>query len=104
MCSVCCMVSLCLIQRFSLDLKPGKMTALVGISGGGKSTCVSLLQKFYQPQDGQILLDGQPLQNYQHKYLHRKVMADIYNNMQTIPSYFCVNMFLVDRFIHNSNI
>lgn len=63
------------LEDFNLELKPGKMTALVGISGGGKSTCVSLLQRFYQPQHGQILLDGQPLQNYQHKYLHSKVVA-----------------------------
>ncbi|XP_051729468.1 antigen peptide transporter 2a isoform X2 [Ctenopharyngodon idella] len=61
------------LKNFSLELKPGQMTALVGMSGGGKSTCVSLLERFYQPQQGQILLDGQPLQNYQHKYLHQKV-------------------------------
>ncbi|XP_017312650.1 antigen peptide transporter 2 [Ictalurus punctatus] len=63
------------LKDFSLELKPGKMTALVGISGGGKSTCVSLLQRFYQPQHGHVLLDGQPLQNYQHKYLHSKIVA-----------------------------
>lgn len=62
-------------QDFSLELKPGQMTALVGMSGGGKSTCVSLLERFYQPQQGQILLDGQPLQKYQHKYLHQKVIV-----------------------------
>lgn len=61
------------LKDFSLELKPGQMTALVGMSGGGKSTCVSLLERFYQPQQGHILLDGQPLQDYQHKYLHRKV-------------------------------
>lgn len=60
------------LKDFSLELKPGQMTALVGVSGGGKSTCVSLLERFYQPQQGQILLDGQPIQNYQHKYLHSK--------------------------------
>nr|CAD58764.1 novel protein similar to human transporter 2, ATP-binding cassette, sub-family B (MDR/TAP2) [Danio rerio] len=61
------------LKDFSLELKPGQMTALVGISGGGKSTCVSLLERFYQPQQGHILLDGQPLQDYQHKYLHSKI-------------------------------
>lgn len=75
---------MCLIQDFSLELKPGKMTALVGSSGGGKSTCVSLLQRFYQPQHGHVLLDGQPLQNYQHKYLHSKVMPDIYNKIHSL--------------------
>ncbi|KAJ8335313.1 hypothetical protein SKAU_G00409520 [Synaphobranchus kaupii] len=61
------------LQGLSLELKPGHMTALVGSSGGGKSTCVSLLERFYQPQEGEILLDGQPLHRYQHKYLHSKV-------------------------------
>uniref|UniRef100_A0A4W5NYP2 Transporter associated with antigen processing, subunit type a n=1 Tax=Hucho hucho TaxID=62062 RepID=A0A4W5NYP2_9TELE len=61
------------LQGLSLELRPGQLTALVGPSGGGKSTCVSLLERFYQPQQGEILLDGQPLQSYQHHYLHRKV-------------------------------
>ncbi|KAL2080178.1 hypothetical protein ACEWY4_023971 [Coilia grayii] len=61
------------LKDFSLELKPGQMTALVGSSGGGKTTCVGLLERFYQAQEGEILLDGQPLQNYQHKYLHMKV-------------------------------
>ncbi|KAJ3609196.1 hypothetical protein NHX12_023720 [Muraenolepis orangiensis] len=61
------------LQDFSLDLRPGKVTALVGPSGGGKTTCASLLQTLYQPQRGQILLDGQTLCSYQHHYLHKKV-------------------------------
>lgn len=54
-------------------LRPGKMTALVGPSGSGKTTCVSLLKRLYEPQDGQILLDKEPLHKYKHKYLHHKV-------------------------------
>lgn len=56
-----------------MELKPGQMTALVGASGEGKSTCVSLLQRFYEPQDGQIRLDGKPLNCYEHRFLHQKV-------------------------------
>uniref|UniRef100_A0A3B4VMW5 Transporter associated with antigen processing, subunit type a n=1 Tax=Seriola dumerili TaxID=41447 RepID=A0A3B4VMW5_SERDU len=61
------------LKDFSLELKPGQMTALVGPSGEGKSTCVSLLQRFYEPQDGRILLDNEPLKSYDHRYLHKKV-------------------------------
>ncbi|RVE66814.1 hypothetical protein OJAV_G00111170 [Oryzias javanicus] len=63
------------LQELSLELKPGQMTALVGPSGEGKSTCVSLLQRFYEPQEGEILLDGNPLRSYDHHYFHKKVAA-----------------------------
>uniref|UniRef100_A0AAQ4RRB7 Transporter associated with antigen processing, subunit type a n=1 Tax=Gasterosteus aculeatus aculeatus TaxID=481459 RepID=A0AAQ4RRB7_GASAC len=58
---------------FSLELKSGQMTALVGTSGKGKSTCVSLLQRFYEQQDGEILLDNEPLKSYDHRFLHKKI-------------------------------
>lgn len=45
----------------------------MGPSGGGKTTCVSLLERFYEPQIGAILLDGIPLGEYKHQYLHSKV-------------------------------
>ncbi|XP_028989074.1 antigen peptide transporter 2 [Betta splendens] len=61
------------LKSVSIELKPGKMTALVGPSGSGKTSCVSLLQRLYEPQEGQILLDGEPLHHYEHKYLHQKV-------------------------------
>uniref|UniRef100_A0AAQ4RGA3 Transporter associated with antigen processing, subunit type a n=1 Tax=Gasterosteus aculeatus aculeatus TaxID=481459 RepID=A0AAQ4RGA3_GASAC len=61
------------LQDFSLELKSGQMTALVGTSGKGKSTCVSLLQRFYEQQDGEILLDNEPLKSYDHRFLHKKI-------------------------------
>ncbi|KAL4648593.1 antigen peptide transporter 2-like [Arapaima gigas] len=61
------------LKGVSLTLQPGKVTALVGPSGGGKTSCVSLLKRLYEPQVGEVLLDGQPLHLYQHSYLHRKV-------------------------------
>ncbi|MEM7289627.1 MAG: ABC transporter transmembrane domain-containing protein [Pseudomonadota bacterium] len=46
------------LETFSLDLKPGETVAIVGPSGAGKSTIFSLLLRFYDPQSGDITLDG----------------------------------------------
>jgi subfamily B ATP-binding cassette protein MsbA len=46
------------LQDVSFIAEPGEMVALVGPSGGGKTTCLSLLPRFYRPTRGQILLDG----------------------------------------------
>ncbi|XP_071240009.1 antigen peptide transporter 1-like isoform X2 [Salvelinus alpinus] len=61
------------VEGLSLELRPGQITALVGASGAGKSTCVSLLERFYLPQEGEILLDGQPLNSYKNQYLHDQI-------------------------------
>uniref|UniRef100_A0A8C9XBC7 Transporter associated with antigen processing, subunit type a n=1 Tax=Sander lucioperca TaxID=283035 RepID=A0A8C9XBC7_SANLU len=61
------------LQDFSLELKSGQMTALVGPSGKGKSTCASLLERFYEQQSGEILLDNEPLKCYDHRFLHKKI-------------------------------
>ena len=47
-----------LYRNLDLSLKPGKLTVLIGPSGSGKSTLAKLLLGFYQPEDGQILIDG----------------------------------------------
>ncbi|XP_020794927.2 LOW QUALITY PROTEIN: antigen peptide transporter 2a [Boleophthalmus pectinirostris] len=63
------------LQDFTLELKPGQMTAFVGPSGEGKSTCASLLQRFYEPQSGEILFNKEPLKSYEHHYLHKKIVV-----------------------------
>lgn len=60
-------------QGVTLEVKPHQITALVGLNRSGKSTCVKLLERFYQPQAGEILLDGKPLQSYKDQYLHDNV-------------------------------
>lgn len=50
-----------LYRDFNLELPPGKCVALMGPSGSGKSTLAKLLQGFYQPSDGQIMLDGRDI-------------------------------------------
>ncbi|KAI4894315.1 hypothetical protein NFI96_023094 [Prochilodus magdalenae] len=61
-----------ILKNVSFSVRPGEVTALVGPSGSGKSSCVGLLENFYSPQHGQVLLDGRPVQTYQHGYLHSK--------------------------------
>lgn len=46
------------LSQLDVDIKPGERIALVGPSGAGKTTLFQLLQRFYQPAGGQILLDG----------------------------------------------
>jgi ATP-binding cassette subfamily B protein len=48
-------------ERLNLRLEPGQRVGLVGPSGGGKTTLFALLQRFYDLQDGQILIDGQDI-------------------------------------------
>ena len=57
----------------SMRIEPGKITALVGLSGAGKSTIVNLLDKFYQPQQGVITLDGVPLSEWDTEWLRENV-------------------------------
>jgi subfamily B ATP-binding cassette protein MsbA len=52
------------LDRVSLRCTPGTVTALVGRSGSGKSSLVSLLPRFYEPSGGAVLLDGHPLSDY----------------------------------------
>ena len=49
------------LHQLELDVRPGETIALVGPSGGGKTTLMSLLPRFYEPESGDILLDGVPI-------------------------------------------
>ncbi|XP_049745721.1 antigen peptide transporter 2 [Elephas maximus indicus] len=62
------------LKGLTFTLSPGEETALVGPNGSGKSTVAALLQNLYQPTGGQLLLDGKPISEYEHCYLHRKVV------------------------------
>lgn len=62
-----------IIDGFSLDIPAGKTVALVGPSGGGKSTIVSLIQRFYDPLSGAISLDGEDLTSINVKWLRQQI-------------------------------
>ncbi|MBR7068484.1 MAG: ABC transporter ATP-binding protein, partial [Bacteroidales bacterium] len=57
----------------NMTIEPNKITALVGLSGAGKSTIVNLLDKFYEPQTGSITLDGVDLRQYDTQFLRENI-------------------------------
>ncbi|MBB1151088.1 MULTISPECIES: ABC transporter ATP-binding protein [unclassified Myroides] len=61
------------LKEVSMLIEPNKTTALVGLSGAGKSTVINLLDKFYEPSHGQILLDGIDLKEYDTKELRKHI-------------------------------
>ncbi|MBP5335756.1 MAG: ABC transporter ATP-binding protein [Bacteroidales bacterium] len=61
------------LWNINMDIESGKITALVGLSGAGKSTVVNLLDKFYEPDCGSILLDGVDLREYDTHFLRDNI-------------------------------
>jgi len=61
------------LQRISLEAKPGETIALVGMTGAGKSTLVSLIPRFFDPWEGQVRVDGTDIRDVQLKSLRRNI-------------------------------
>jgi ATP-binding cassette subfamily B protein len=61
------------LDGFNLELRPGNIVALVGESGGGKSTTAALLQRFYDPDEGLIQIDGTRLQDLDPVWLRHQI-------------------------------
>lgn len=61
------------LRGFNLKVKSGQTVALVGYSGSGKSTCVQLLQRFYDPVFGKVMLDGVDIKQYNVSWLRSKM-------------------------------
>ncbi|KAM7272037.1 hypothetical protein ACFE04_031251 [Oxalis oulophora] len=57
------------LSNFSLKVSGGQTVAVVGVSGSGKSTIINLIERFYDPVAGQVLLDGRDLKQYNLKWL-----------------------------------
>lgn len=62
-----------ILQNISFTAEPGKVTAIVGASGAGKTTTVDLLLKLFRPQKGEILIDGQQLSEMDDASVRRSI-------------------------------
>ena len=63
----------CVLNGLSLKIEPGSIVALVGQSGGGKSSVMSLIQHLYEPSSGRILFDGIDIHELSPEWLSRNI-------------------------------
>merc|ERR1719433_90997 len=61
------------LQGLSLKIPKGKIVALVGPSGSGKSTIMQLIQRFYDPEAGEVLIDGHDIKDLNVRELRRQI-------------------------------
>jgi ATP-binding cassette subfamily B protein len=61
------------LHGVSFEAEPGQTFALVGATGSGKSSIISLIARFYQPQRGRVLVDGQDIRNVTAESLHKQM-------------------------------
>jgi ABC-type multidrug transport system fused ATPase/permease subunit len=61
------------LHEINFEARPGQMVALVGATGGGKSSIIALIARFYQPQKGRVMVDGQDIRYVTGDSLHRQM-------------------------------
>jgi ATP-binding cassette subfamily B protein len=61
------------LHNISFEAQPGQVIALVGLTGAGKTTLVSLIPRFYLPTSGRILIDGRDIRDYKIRSLREKI-------------------------------
>jgi len=69
------------LRNISFEVKPGSTFAIIGATGSGKTTIINLLERFYDPQQGSVLLDGVDLRRFEPHWLREHiglVMQDIF--------------------------
>jgi len=85
-----------ILKDFSLKCSTGETTALVGPSGSGKSTTIGLLQRFYDPLEGKVLLDGHDI-----KVLNIRWLRSLMGLVQQEPVLF--NISIRDNIAYGDN-
>ena len=61
------------LERLSFEARPGEMVALVGLTGAGKTTAVSMIPRLYDPSSGRVLLDGVDVRDYDLRGLRERI-------------------------------
>lgn len=82
------------LKDISFAIKPGETLALVGATGAGKSSVINILSRFYEVNQGAILLDGEDIRTYELNYLRRTiatVLQDVFLFSDTIANNISLN-------------
>ncbi|MFL5760615.1 MAG: sugar ABC transporter ATP-binding protein [Thermomicrobiales bacterium] len=74
------------LQDVSLDVYPGEVHGIVGENGAGKSTLMKILSGVYAPDEGQILIDGQPVSIHDPRHAQRLGISIIYQEFNLMPN------------------
>lgn len=85
-----------IFEDFHLTIQAGEKLALVGENAAGKSTLVHLLCRLYQPQKGEILIDGIPIMAYEET-AYRRLLAVVFQDAQLFPFTAAENIAMVDK-------
>eukprot|EP01006_Ploeotia_vitrea_P034064 TRINITY_DN65700_c6_g7_i1.p1 TRINITY_DN65700_c6_g7~~TRINITY_DN65700_c6_g7_i1.p1 ORF type:complete len:438 (+),score=107.69 TRINITY_DN65700_c6_g7_i1:215-1528(+) len=71
-----------ILTNFKLKINPGEVCAFVGRSGSGKSTIINLIAGLYDPTEGEVILDGHPVHEYDPEFLYEHGMAIVQQTPQ----------------------
>lgn len=91
------------LKGLSVDVGAGQTLALVGESGCGKSTLVALLERFYEPRTGDVLVDGVNLRKYNTEYL-RSQMGIVSQVRARWDTFIFLMLFVLMRFFENGEL
>ncbi|MFQ9984833.1 MAG: ABC transporter ATP-binding protein [Lachnospiraceae bacterium] len=83
------------LQHINMEIKPGEKIALVGHNGAGKTTLVKLLMRLYDPTQGEILLDGRNIAEYNVRQ-YRKMFATVFQDFKILSMTVAENVLLRD--------
>ena len=83
------------LQHINMEIKPGEKIALVGHNGAGKTTLVKLLMRLYDPTQGEILLDGRIIAEYNVRQ-YRKMFATVFQDFKILSMTVAENVLLRD--------
>ena len=77
------------LRGIDFEVEPGEKIAIVGSTGAGKTTIINLLARFYDPQEGEILIDGMNIRNFDKKWLRQNIgiaLQDVFIFSGTVKS------------------